>query len=403
MKYLQALSLAISLTPVSVLCLTGRPVGRTEDANPYIGKVAFANKVYAGKLQETVQYFVQAGDDLGAAQTRTVAKTPTFSWISASDDVAGIKSLIADTLGAQEASSEPHILQLVVYNLPNRDCSAGASAGEFDLEKDGLNKYKAFIDRIAEELSTEDAKRISFVVLIEPDSTGNLVTNMALKSCAKAAPVHKEGIAYAIAKLQNPNIAVYLDGANGGWLGWDENLAPSAKLFADVLQDAKKFNPNAKARGVAINVSNYNQYISAVREPFTEFSNSWDEYHYVNSLTPHLEAAGYPAHFIVDQARSGRGGIRTEWGQWCNVKNAGFGIRPTADQAILNNPNVDAIVWVKPGGESDGTSDRSSARFDETCVSEVSHVPAPEAGSWFNEYVVNLVKNAEPPLEPSWD
>jgi len=239
-------------------------------------------------------------------------------------------------------------------------------------------------------------------VVLEPDSLGNLVTNLGIEKCANAASAYKEGVSYAIAKLQQSNVALYLDAAHGGWLGWNDNLAPSAAVFSEVLRDAKKINPSAKTRGLAINVSNYNQYVSAVRENFTEWSNSWDEYHYVNSLTPHLEAAGYPAHFIVDQGRAGKGAIRTEWGQWCNIRSAGFGIRPTADQAILNNTNVDAIVWVKPGGESDGTSDPTAARFDEMCVGPVAHVPAPEAGSWFNEYVVNLVKNADPPLEISW-
>lgn len=50
------------------------------------------------------------------------------------------------------------------------------------------------------------------------------------------------------------------------------------------------------------------------------------------------------------------------------------------------------------GGESDGTSDPSSARFDEMCNSVVADTPAPEAGAWFDEFTKNLVKNANPPL-----
>jgi cellulose 1,4-beta-cellobiosidase len=205
----------------------------------------------------------------------------------------------------------------------------------------------------------------------------------------------------AIAKLTRPNVTLYLDAAHGGWLGWNDNLAPSAKVFAEVLAGAQKINKNAKVRGLATNVSNYNQYVAPVRENFTEWNNSWDEWHYVHSLAPHLEEAGYPAHFIVDQGRAGRAAIRTEWGQWCNVRNAGYGTRPTTDQAILNSTYVDAIVWVKPGGESDGTSDETAARFDVNCKSPVAHVPAPEAGQWFNDFTVNLVKNAGPPLPPS--
>lgn len=62
---------------------------------------------------------------------------------------------------------------------------------------------------------------------------------------------------------------------------------------------------------------------------------------------------------------------------------------------------MDAIVWVKPGGDSDGTSDLNSTRFDANCRSEDAKWPAPEAGLWFDEYAQMLVKNAEPPIEPT--
>ena len=261
-----------------------------------------------------------------------------------------------------------------------------------------MERYTA----VAAEFKTPSAKQLSFVVVLEPDSLGNIVTSTSVEKCVNATPAYKEGISYAIAKLSQSNVAIYLDAAHGGWLGWDDNLAPSAALFAEVLEGAKNITSSAKVRGVSTNVSNYNQYISTVRENFTEWSHSWDESRYVNNLAPHLKTVGYPAHFIIDQGRAGKSGIRTEWVQWCNVKNAGYGIRPTADQKIINNTYIDSIVWVKPGGESDGTSDTSSPRFDTMCVSAVADTPAPEAGSWFNEYAANLVKNADPPFEPTY-
>lgn len=51
-----------------------------------------------------------------------------------------------EALAEQEASKEAQLVQLVVYNLPERDCSAKASDGEFHLSDDGLNKYKKYID-----------------------------------------------------------------------------------------------------------------------------------------------------------------------------------------------------------------------------------------------------------------
>lgn len=65
-------------------------------------------------------------------------------------------------------------------------------------------------------------------------------------------------------------------------------------------------------------------------------------------------------------------------GEWCNVEPAGFGHAPTT---YTNNTHVDALVWVKPGGESDGK-----------CGLE----GAPAAGQWFDEYAQMLVKNADP-------
>ncbi|EAU82203.1 cellobiohydrolase [Coprinopsis cinerea okayama7 len=399
MKYLQLLAAALAVAPTVTLAAPRPPSG---DVNPYVGKSPFAIPTYAKKLDETIRYFNRRGDFLNAARTRTVKDIPTFAWISKSADISTVKPLIRDALATQRRTRKKQLVQLVVYNLPDRDCSAKASDGEFKLDDDGFNKYKKFVDDVAAELSTREARELEFVVVLEPDSLGNLVTNMGIPKCAGAAQAYRDGTSYAIAKLQRENIAIYLDAAHGGWLGWDDNLAPSAKIFAEVLEGAQEINPKSKVRGLAINVSNYNQYISNPRENYTEWSNSWDEYHYVNSLAPHLEEAGYPANFIVDQGRAGKGGIRTEWGQWCNIRGAGFGIRPTADQRILNNTNVDAIVWVKPGGESDGTSDETAERFDEMCASPVAHVPAPEAGEWFNDFVVNLVKNADPPLKPTW-
>lgn len=40
---------------------------------------------------------------------------------------------------------------------------------------------------------------------------------------------------------------------------------------------------------------------------------------------------------------------------------AGLGPRPSTD---TGNDLIDSIVWVKPPGESDGTSDTSSTRYD---------------------------------------
>jgi cellulose 1,4-beta-cellobiosidase len=85
-----------------------------------------------------------------------------------------------------------------------------------------------------------------------------------------------------------------------------------------------------------------------------------------------------PTRFITDQGRVALPGAREEWGDWCNVSPAGFGARP--GEGTGGNTLVDSLVWIKPGGESDGQ-----------CGLE----GAPVAGAWFDEYVAMLVENAD--------
>jgi cellulase/cellobiase CelA1 len=47
---------------------------------------------------------------------------------------------------------------------------------------------------------------------------------------------------------------------------------------------------------------------------------------------------------LFEESRSGQIGLRTAEGDWCNVLNAGLGIRPTTS---TGNTLIDAIVWVK--------------------------------------------------------
>jgi cellulose 1,4-beta-cellobiosidase len=150
---------------------------------------------------------------------------------------------------------------------------------------------------------------------------------------------------------------------------------------------AQNTTKGAKVRGFATNVSNFNPYIANPRANYTEWSNSYDEFNYAQSLTPHLVNASLPAHFIIDQGRAGLQNQREVWGDWCNVK-AGYGIQPTWK---TNSTVVDSIVWAKPAGESDGA-----------CGPLIDGEGAPGAGQWWNAYAMQSVKNANPPLQPTW-
>lgn len=359
------------------------PAASNVTVNPWIGKDRYVVQSYGKKLDQTIAAFEAKNDTLNAARTRTVAqKISTFTWVTTRAGLTGITTTITEAR-AQRKGRKKVIVGLVLYNLPDRDCSAGESAGELSSANDGLNLYKTeFVDPYAKLVSA--AKDLDFAIVLEPDSLGNAITNQAIPFCANATSVYEEGIAYAISKLQFPNVHLYVDAAHGGWLGWADNLKPTAQIFAKVVAMAKKLNPAAKIRGYSTNVSNYNPFNAKVRENYTEWSPSWDESHYASSLAPYLEAEGLPSNFIIDQGRVALPHARAEWGEWCNVAPAGFGELPGSKN---NNTHVDSIVWIKPGGESDGA-----------CGLE----GAPAAGAWFDEYVQMLVKNADPPLAPTY-
>jgi endoglucanase len=77
-------------------------------------------------------------------------------------------------------------------------------------------------------------------------------------------------------------------------------------------------------------------------------------------------------HFVIDTSRNGLGPAAD--GQWCNPGGRGLG---TASTTVTADPAVDAYLWVKLPGESDGS-----------CSG------APAAGLWFPEYALGLAQRA---------
>jgi cellulose 1,4-beta-cellobiosidase len=84
---------------------------------------------------------------------------------------------------------------------------------------------------------------------------------MGLAKCSNAASTYKTLVSYAISKLQQSNVFLYLDAGHAGWLGWPANITPAAQLFGQILSGA---GSGAKVRGLATNVANYN----ALRGPY---------------------------------------------------------------------------------------------------------------------------------------
>ncbi|CUA71458.1 hypothetical protein RSOLAG22IIIB_09573 [Rhizoctonia solani] len=379
-----SLVVATAATFVAGVSVTPLVSRQTTDTNPFAGKTFYVNPHYRTLVEAEIARLNAAGKTELAARAAKVAQVPTFIWISDTSAVNTISEYLKDASDIQKSTGQKQIVQLVVYNLPDRDCSAKASDGELHLNNAGEARYEAYIKAVASQL--QRYPDVSVAISLEPDSIGNMVTNLSVPKCGNAAPAQKRLIGLAIALLQLPNVSIYLDGGHGGWLGWPANLAPTAAVLGEILNNAKTHNANATVRGLGTNVSNYNGLGNQEQQ-------GRDELKYINDLAPLLTAVGYPAHFIVDQGRSGNQEAARDGGDWCNFKYAGFGPRPSA---TTPSPLVDAIVWVKPGGESDGTSDPSSPRYDTTCTSATSYVPSPEAGDWNSDIFGLLIEQANP-------
>ncbi|KAK4176732.1 1, 4-beta cellobiohydrolase [Triangularia setosa] len=343
-----------------------------------------ANNFYRKEIEELA--IPNLSDPSLEAAARKVADTGSFVWL---DTIANVDRL--EPALAEVPCNE--ILGVVVYDLPGRDCAAKASNGELKVGE--LNRYKTqFIDRIASILKAHPNTAVALV--IEPDSLPNLVTNSDVQACRNSAAGYRDGVAYALKTLNLPNVVQYIDAGHGGWLGWDANLKPGAEELAKAYKAAgspKQF------RGIATNVAGWNTWDLSPGEFSTasdaKYNSCQNERTYVNTFGQRLKAAGMPNHAIVDTGRNGVQGLREEWGNWCNVDGAGFGRPPSADTGL---ELADAFVWVKPGGESDGTSDSSAVRYDSFCGKPDAFQPSPEAGAWHQEYFEMLLRNSNPSL-----
>lgn len=61
-------------------------------------------------------------------------------------------------------ASPPVIGTFVVYDLPDRDCSALASNGEYSIANNGVANYKAYIDSIRAILLNHSQTKVVLVI-----------------------------------------------------------------------------------------------------------------------------------------------------------------------------------------------------------------------------------------------
>jgi len=326
----------------------------------------FENEIYSNyKFQGEVDISIKKLNGDLKAKAEKVKYVPTAVWLAWDGAPQEVPRYL------QEAGNKTVVF--VLYMIPTRDCGANASAGGSAT----IDKYKGYINNIYNTFN--QYKNSKIVMILEPDTIGNLVTNNN-DNCRNVRNMHKQALSYAISKFgTQSHVKVYLDAAHGAWL--NQYADQTANVIKEILNNAG----SGKLRGISTNVSNYQSIES--------------EYKYHQNLNRALESKGVRGlKFIVDTSRNGANveGAFNASGTWCNFKGAGLGQRPKGNPNPGSMPLLDAYMWIKTPGEADGSSQGS--RADPVCARGDSLQGAPDAGSWFHEYFTMLIQNANPPF-----
>ncbi len=387
-----------------------------------------------------------SGDKVDANHIREVIETPQAVWFTK----GAPKSVQQDVKNTvKRAAGKGTVPVLVAYNIPFRDCAQFSAGGATTVQE-----YMAWIDGFAAGIG--DAK---VVVILEPDGLGIIPWydpygsadgSNALEWCQPdeadpetAAADRFLMLNYAVDALKAyPNVSVYLDGTHSAWLGvgdaahrlvqagveradgfylnvsnyqFTTNLIQYGTWVSSCIAYATTVNPGdfvgcpnqywnggplpakiaellGEWTGVAL--SSYGEWSDDTDVP--ELNTSGINLRYANMLG----ATQPTTHFVVDTSRNGAGpwqppaGVYPDPQDWCNPPDRGLGYRPTADFEQLL---LDAYLWVKIPGESDGECTRGLGPAGTTVDPEWGLID-PAAGQWFPEMALDLVHNANPPL-----
>ncbi|WP_158843808.1 glycoside hydrolase family 6 protein [Saccharothrix deserti] len=415
----------------------GTPTRRVD--NPYLGARAYVNPEWSSHA---------AAEPGGAA----VAGQPTGVWLHNIASLHGWHGRMTLRAHLDEALRQnADVIQLVLYDLPGRDCGRLSSNGE--LGPGELARYqREFIDPVASTLADPAYARLRIVAVVEPNSLPFLVTHTQPRPWAtplcetvKANGAYVEGIGYALAKLGAiPNVYNYLDIGHHGNIGWDEDRLPTRDLLLRAANAGG--STTANVHGFIANTADY----SVLREEFivkdviagqpilqtrwVDWNPFIDELSFVEVFRQELVAAGFHPRVgvLIDTSRNGWGGPNRPTGpgpethaeayveggridrrlritNWCNQTGTGLGERPVAAPAR----GVDAYVWMKPPGESDGASiplpieDEVHNRMCDplyegwpgaTPKPTGAWPDSPPARYWHSAQFRELLRNAHPPL-----
>eukprot|EP00040_Diaphanoeca_grandis_P005250 m.32023 g.32023 ORF g.32023 m.32023 type:complete len:504 (-) comp16568_c1_seq1:24-1535(-) len=427
---------ATTTTSILHLLATVATIGTiVQGQNPLAGHPLYVNPSYVAELDQSI------ATAEGATKTtlESMRSVSSAYWLDVkskvqpgSTNTTTAAGILAD---AMQQSPVP-LVTLIVYDLPNRDCHAHASNGEICCTSnsdgtcnylaagdcsDGITEYKnEYIKPLATVLASFCGK-VPIALIIEPDSLPNLATNMADPRCGNAGTVaaYEQGIPYAVSTLAAacPSATLYLDAAHGGWLGWSNNIDA-------FVQKVSAMEISQHLRGFSTNVANYqplgiqcqqtswclngqHQSDPCCADPCrleSQYNPANNEHNFVAELAESAQKQmSFSPHFVIDTGRNGVDGMRADCANWCNIRNAGVGTYPTTN--VANTSLIDAYLWLKTPGESDGCTETlpsgdQCARYDSMCgskdsIGSMANEPkAPEAGKWFDYEVKMLASNA---------
>ena len=376
----------------------------------------------SGAPQQMLQLL--KGHDLkDAALIAAMEAIPRAVWFTGGTP-AQVKQQVAQTMAA--AAIQRAVPVLVAYDIPGRDCAQYSAGGALDLPS-----YEAWIDGFARGIGSHRA-----AVILEPDGLGLLPSD-----CGSAAFTNADRFAelqYAVSALEaRPGVSVYLDGTHSAWQavgGMTQRLLQAGVRNAQgFFLDVSNYQPTA-------NLVNYGTWISDCIAIVTDPSNG----SYNNPSACASQFASDPSawyaqnmggavattHFVIDTSRNGTGPNNMQSyanppynqqssvistlssGSWCNPPGAGLGLRPTTATEV---PLLDAYLWVKTPGQSDGQCDAAGGvrawdysayslpGWPATSAGQALFDPLwgiedPAAGAWFAQQALQLAQLANPAL-----
>src|SRR3954471_9330232 len=336
------------------------------------------------------------------ANALKLATIPSATWLTKGTQQQARHEAFALGLKSNLRGETP---VLAAYNIPGRDCSQYSAGGAAN-----TREYKAWINGVAQGLGFFRA-----AVILEPDGIALPPADCGGSPEQQAARIRQMN--FAVDKLQSlPRTAVYID---AGHSAWHAVGTIAARLLANGIDEADGFflnvsnyRANADLVRYGTMVSKCISYISDQNGSPNDCANQYwppadADAWYASHVPATAPCTGSPApapaalpHFVIDTSRNGQGpwtppaNTYSDPQDWCNPPGRGLGDRPTTKDT--GSPLIDAKLWVKVPGESDGSCSRG---LPAGSTDPEWGLQDPPAGAWFTQQAAQLIALAHPPLE----